>query len=404
MIIVFKLIAVMVCIVLLLKKRIALGNTMLIAAIVLFLMVAPEITVLQNTLVRTLTAPGTWSLMAAMYLVMCLEHQLRTTGVLDNFMMTVKKVFSDRALLAVMPGLIGFLPSLGGAIMSCPMVENASRRLVVSAEQKSTMNYWFRHIGEYANPIVPGMLLASEILQVPLRDLLIVLTPFGILSVILGWFLLVVNIKTKPLEKLEEEVAASVVDSPWRSISLALGPIILNIFLVVTFNLDAALSLAIVICVMSIVLRQSLKAIRTMFVEAYNFNLLWGVFGIITFQNMFNLSGAVTTFLAYMETTPISIELVIMFISFMGGLLCGVSQSMIALSFPIIAAMGTIDIHLVTAAYIFGVGGQMITPVHLCYPITVEYFKADFVKPMIPVIKLEAIMMLIAFVVTQWLS
>lgn len=404
MIIVFKLIAVMFCIVLLLKKRIALGNTMLIAAIVLFLMVAPEITVLQNTLVRTLTAPGTWSLMAAMYLVMCLEHQLRTTGVLDNFMMTVKKVFSDRALLAVMPGLIGFLPSLGGAIMSCPMVENASRRLVVSAEQKSTMNYWFRHIGEYANPIVPGMLLASEILQVPLRDLLIVLTPFGILSVILGWFLLVVNIKTKPLEKVEEEVAATVVDSPWRSIILALGPIILNIFLVVTFNLDAALSLAIVICVMSIVLRQRLTAIRTMFVEAYNFNLLWGVFGIITFQNMFNLSGAVTTFLAYMETTPISIELVIMFISFMGGLLCGVSQSMIALSFPIIAAMGTIDMHLVTAAYIFGVGGQMITPVHLCYPITVEYFKADFVKPMIPVIKLEAIMMLIAFAVTQWLS
>lgn len=399
MMILFKLMAVMLVIVVLLKRRVSLGTTMLCAALGLFILVAPGWGVLAATLAQTLSSIGTWKLMLAMYLVMCLEHQLRTTGVLSGFMDTVKKVFSDKVLLAVMPGLIGFLPSLGGAIMSCPMVENASRRLNVSAEQKSTMNYWFRHIGEYANPIVPGMLLASEILQLPLRDLLIVLFPFGILSFVIGWIFLIIPVKTKEIETTSENTLA--VKPSLRYIAFALGPIILNILLVVAFNLDAATSLLLVIAVMAVVLKQRLGDLMAMLKGAYNFNLLWGVFGIICFQNMFNSSGAVAQFLHYMETTIVPVDIVIVILAFMGGLLCGVGQSMIALSFPIIAAMPMLDMNVVVCAYIFGAAGQMISPVHLCYPITVEYFHADMIRPMYPVMMMEAIMLAAVVILTQ---
>ena len=398
MAIIFKLMAVMFCIVVLLKKRVALGHTMLIASFVLFILVAPEFMIMEKTLRLTISSVGTWKLMAAMYLVMCLEYQLRTTGVLERFMDTVKKVFSDKVLLAVMPGVIGFLPSLGGAIMSCPMVENAAKNLAVTREQKSSINYWFRHIGEYANPIVPGMLLASEILKMPLRDLLIVLAPFGLLSFVLGWLFLINKVEKAPIAMAKIEAK---IKSPFKNIALALGPILLNIILVVAFELDAASSLAIVILVMAIILKQKLRHIGQMIKAAYNFNLLWGVFGIICFQHMFNTSGAVNMFLNYMETTMVPIDFVVMMIAFMGGLLCGVGQSIIALAFPIIAAMGTLDMNLIVCAYIFGTAGQMMSPVHLCYPLTVEYFKADMVKPMLPVIYMEFIMMSIAFLITQ---
>lgn len=398
MLIIIHLLIVMSAIVFMLRRRLALGSTMLIAAGLLFVLTAPGFAVLKDTLILTVTSAGTWKLMAAMYLVMCLEHQLRTTGTFERFMDTVKKVFSAKVLLAVMPGVIGFLPSLGGAIMSCPMVESASKGLVVTKEQKSTINYWFRHIGEYANPIVPGMLLASEILKVPLRDLLIVLAPFAVLAFVLGWFFLISKV-TAISADIDKDAAK--IKSPLSNIFMAIGPILLNIVLVILFNLDAASSLAIVILIMAIILKQRLVHIGQMFKAAYNFNLLWGVFGIICFQNMFNTSGAVNQFLTEMAQTSVPIGFVIVVIAFMGGLLCGVGQSVIALAFPIIAAMEGLDMNLVVCAYVFGTAGQMISPVHLCYPMTVEYFHADMVKSMIPVIMMETIIMMVVFMITQ---
>lgn len=399
MVIVIHLVIVMAAIVFMLRRRLPLGHTMLLAAGLLFILVAPEFSVMKRALERTVTSAGTWKLMAAMYLVMCLEHQLRTTGTFERFMDTVKKVFSDKVLLAVMPGVVGFLPSLGGAIMSCPMVESAAKNLGVTKEQKSTINYWFRHLGEYANPIVPSMLLASEILQVPLKDLLLLIAPFAVPAFLMGWLLLIKTIKPAEGGAVKKAEQAG---SPLKNIFMAIGPILFNIFLVIAFNLDAASSLAIVIFVMAIFLKQDLRHIRRMFKGAYNFNLLWGVFGIICFQNMFNTSGAVSQFLFEMEQAAVPIGAVVVIIAFMGGLLCGVGQSVIALAFPIIAAMGSFDMNLVVCAYVFGTAGMMMSPVHLCYPITVDYFHADMVKPMLPVICMEGALMALALLLTQF--
>lgn len=400
MAIIFKLLVVMFSIVFMLKKKIKLGNCMLFAMMILFVLVAPRFEVLIKTMTVTVTSFGTYNLLIAMYLVMCLEFQLRTKGIFDGFMSTVKKKCSDKILLAVMPTVIGFLPSLGGAIMSCPMVENAAGRFQLSPEKKSTINYWFRHVSEYINPIVPTMLLASVVLEVALRDLMLLLIPFGILFLILGWIFLI-----QPLREAAVVVGKEAVEHEqgMKYIFLALGPIFVNMLLVTVLNLDASLSLGLVILAMVFILKQNTKDVVQMIKEAYSFKLLWGLFGIVCFQNMFNMSGAVTEFLTYMETTAVPIGYVVMAIAFLGGFLCGVGQSVVALAFPIIAAMPVLDWSIVICAYVFGTAGQMMSPVHLCYPMTVEYFKADMVKPMYPVIALELVMMVAVIVWTKLL-
>ena len=62
---------------------------------------------------------------------------------------------------------------------------------------------------------------------------------------------------------------------------------------------------------------------------------------------------------------------------FIFGLMTGQSQGYIAVVIPIVALMSPGNILLVATAMVFGLAGQMMTPVHLCILVTVEYFKAN---------------------------
>ena len=70
------------------------------------------------------------------------------------------------------------------------------------------------------------------------------------------------------------------------------------------------------------------------------------------------------------------------------------SQGHVAIVMPIVALLapaGSLD--LVGVALVFGVGGQMITPTHVCLIVSLDYFKADFFKTLIPVIVAEALLL-----------
>lgn len=103
-----------------------------------------------------------------LYLVMCLEYLLRTSGILKNFTQAAGNLFgNNRVVLAFMPAFLGFLPSLGGAIFSAPMVEEAAHDYCLSPERKTAINYWFRHVWEFCNPILPSILLAASFTAIP---------------------------------------------------------------------------------------------------------------------------------------------------------------------------------------------------------------------------------------------
>jgi uncharacterized protein len=60
-----------------------------------------------------------------------------------------------------MPAFLGFLPSLGGAIFSAPLVEAAGKPYDLSPERKTAINYWFRHVWEYTKSPPPGSLVTT---------------------------------------------------------------------------------------------------------------------------------------------------------------------------------------------------------------------------------------------------
>ncbi|EAX47709.1 conserved hypothetical protein [Thermosinus carboxydivorans Nor1] len=169
MISILAIICTLAVIVILLNRKIKMGYAMLAGSSVLFFASGPQLSKLTTAITATLTTHSTWEIIFALYFVMCLEYQLRTSGTIDGFMSVSRQIFkSDRYLLAMMPAFLGFLPSLGGAIFSAPLVENAGKAYGLSAETKTVINYWFRHVWEFTNPIFTGMLLASKLSGIPL--------------------------------------------------------------------------------------------------------------------------------------------------------------------------------------------------------------------------------------------
>ncbi|HNR80607.1 MAG TPA: DUF401 family protein, partial [Mesotoga infera] len=77
------------------------------------------------------------------------------------------------------------------------------------------------------------------------------------------------------------------------------------------------------------------------------------------------------------------ITLVIL-LPFLMGFMTGVTQAGVGLSLPLILSMGSGygTLSTVMLAYTFAVVGVLVSPIHLCTVLTVEYFKTEYTRVM----------------------
>jgi len=396
-----KIVVTLAIVVFLLNRKVKMGNAMLAGSGVLLLLSGLNLVHLQTAVLETVTNPSTWEIVLALYFVMCLEYQLRSGGIVDGLMSTARKVMrSDRILLALMPAFLGFLPSLGGAIFSAPLVENASKSYKLTAETKTAINYWFRHVWEFTNPILASMLLASQLASIPLNTLISNMVWVTAFAIIIGWMFFLSPLKSDQ-SAVQPDSAVTDADSGYYYVALAAGPIIANFFLVVVVKLAASVSMAIVVVAMVLILRQGFSDIRTMLVHAFDRKLLWGIVAILFFQNILRQTGAIEDIAALLNNLAVSNAIIIGAIAFVSGILTGTSQGFIALTFPFIAVLAPGDIELATLSFVLGIAGQMLSPAHLCLIVTLDYFKADFLKTLQPIALLEIIMIAAACIVAR---
>lgn len=387
-------------IVFLLNRKVKMGFAMLAGAAIIFFATGPTTAKLWAAVAATVTGRATWEIILALYFVMCLEYQLRTSGIIDGMMAAARRLFrSDRFLLVLMPAFLGFLPSLGGAIFSAPLVENAARPYGLNGEQKTAINYWFRHVWEFTNPIFTGMLLASQLSGIPLGELVSSMLWVTAFALVIGWLALISPLKaaagTAPPPAADDGTGR-------RYLLLAAGPIIANFTLVVFFRLSAAVSMALVVAAMVLILRQRATDIRAMLAHALDGKMLWGVAGILFFQYILSSAGVIGDITALMDQMAVPGSVVVGLVAFLGGLLTGTSQGFVAITFPFIALLSPGDLSLVMICFVMGEAGHMFSPAHMCLLVTLDYFKADFLRSLRPVFVLEVLMVAAAYAVAAY--
>lgn len=393
----------MILIVVLLRFKVLIGPAILSGGLLIWLFESRSFEKLWVAFTETLTMQRTWDLLLCLYFVMCLEVELRKSGSLHGMVVTLRNIFSsNKVTLAFMPAFLGLLPSLGGARFSAPIVQEASEGIAVDDEQKSAINLWFRHIFEFSNPLMPGVILACGIANVSIGDLIDQVGWVTILCFVLGWIFLIVPLKITDPEKATNTQHDRTID--WKSLILAFGPVVTSFLLIVAFDVQAALAMGLVV-VAFIPLYFWFKrpiSVKSVFTESLDKKLFFNVVCILYFIQLLTVIGTLDEIVNVFNNSALPQAVIIACLSFIFGVMTGMGQGYIAIVMPIVALMAPGNIVLVGIAMVYGMAGQMVTPTHLCILVTVEYFKSRLWKTIGKCGVLSLLMILIFSAWTYW--
>ena len=345
-----------------------------------------------------LTAPRTYDIILALYFVMCLEIELRVSGALHDMVEALKRKFSGvKVLLALMPAFLGLLPSPGGARFSAPIVEELSRSISLDQNTKAAINFWFRHLFEFSSPIIPGMILACSIAGVAFGDMLRHLSWLTVLAFGVGWLILIRPIRAE----IELNSSGSSIREE-HGMYLALGSVAAIFVLVIAFGLTASMGTAAIVISLVGVLNLISRpvGVKDIFVGALDKKMFVDISGILLFIQLLEVTNVLTEIVAAFQSSPLPVPVIIACVSFIIGILTGMSQGHVAIVMPIVAAMGRGNLDLAGVAMAFGVAGQMLTPTHFCLIVTLNYFNSSLLGTLKPILICEVIILTVFSVVT----
>jgi integral membrane protein (TIGR00529 family) len=307
--------------------------------------------------------------------VMVLEHFLSKNGYLDGMLASLQGVIKNpTAVMAVLPAFIGLMPSAGGALFSAPLVEQIASGNDVTPEQKSFVNFYFRHTSEYFLPIYPGVILTAGLSGIPIRHLIFALAPYGLLVILLG----LPSLRKISLPKIDRGVPDNYPEM-LKTLGKNILPIFFILFFVLFLGMEVALSVSIVLVALLIYHKYSPAKIWNLLREAINKKTILMVFSVMIFKQVLTDTNAVNGLPPLLDKLPVPEVIILCLVTFFVGMLTGMMVAVIGISFPIaMAGMGgDLSLTLVVLLFISGFAGTMISPMHLCLPITVDYFQAD---------------------------
>lgn len=364
------------------------GYVMLMASGVLaFLYLMPPLSIF-STVKNALIGRVTIKLALALTLIKSFELILREKDFLSEMMKASKALLlKKKAVIVSMPLLIGLLPSIGGAYFSAPMVDESTKGMKMSQEEKAFINYWYRHPWEFILPLYPGILLASAISGIELRNLIIANTAYAVFIVITG---LVFSMR---------EAAGSFAKTEGISKKglLSFIPIAAVLLLVVIFHLELHYALLAVMIALFAFYRFQVKDIIRVLKHGLSTDVILLILGVMLFKETMETSGAVKNLSGFLTSKGIPFTPILFLLPFVTGLLTGITVGFVGSTFPLILSLnGGASIGVISFAFASGFIGVLLSPVHICLVLTREYFKADMWGVYRKIIPAGAIVFLVA--------
>ncbi len=376
MIVLLKIVFLVAILLVLIRLKVDLGLALFFTTALTALLFRMEWPDFRRSIVRGAVSGETLELVGIIVLVLFIGEFLQKGGSFRIMVEGLKNlVRDDRLILAIPAAFIGLLPMLAGAMMGAPIVDEAGRRFELSPASKTFYNYWFRHVWEYWWPLYLNIILAAAIFQVPIKRISLYQFPFTFAALGAGLFILFTRIPKPPSENRGPR--------KWRDVGLVLlsiWPIVLAILLIFVGRLNMLLALAGAAFLTQVLSRLDLRRRFEILKASLSPKIMWLIVSLMIFKNVLEASGALDAVVRVIPPKGISSYLLLFSAPFLVGLLTGVNQAFVAISFPLLVPIigtGRPDMILMTFAYVSGFCGILLSPAHLCLALTADYFKAE---------------------------
>jgi integral membrane protein (TIGR00529 family) len=329
----------------------------------------------------------TIQMLIAVFLILALGQLMKMEGSLEAITGALNKIILDpRIALVIPPALIGLLPTPGGAMLSAPMVEESGLRLKLKPEQKTYLNYWFRHLWEYFWPLYPGLIVASAILKLPIPEMMRVQYPLSLMAILAGIIFGILPIKN---DKIDPVTA----DKRWKYLikfAFYIWPIWLILVGLMILKLPILLILTAIYILMVFFPIGRWRSKIFMLAKIFSFKIAFLMISVMIFKEIVISSALMKIIPALFAQAGVSNLVPLSLIPFLIGLLTGVNQAYVAVGFPLLIPFlggDHLDLKLVMFAYALGFFGVLLSPLHLCLSLTREYFNANWkgiYRPLLP--------------------
>ncbi|MHC9543585.1 MAG: DUF401 family protein [Vulcanimicrobiota bacterium] len=373
-----KLAVIFALILILLRRKLPLGPVMLLATLILGILSGFGLLKFFNVVLKGLTDPATIMLLVFLYMVSLLEKIERESGKLDRLITALERYVPGRRLrLIVMPAFLGFLASPGGAMFSAPFVERAGEPLGLSGEQKTFINYWFRHIWEYSLPLYPATILAATILNTSMASLIGNMWWCTLAAVAGGVIFGLMPLRIKKKDEGGEKPQGRLGHLFW-----GIFPVAALLIMIIAFKVNMVLALLIVVVFEAVTTRVKLSALFGFMKKSMSLDIFLAVVAILIFKEALTESTLATGVSSYFGELGIPIPLLFFILPFLVAFLTGVTQAPIGITFPLLLSMAPMPESLPLFCFGFSsaVIGVLLSPTHLCFILTAQYFKVDFTR------------------------
>lgn len=324
-------------------------------------------------------------------LVLMLSFWLEATGQTFRLMKALERYLPNPTLrLIFFPLLIGLLPMPGGAVFSAPMVKNVGEPLGIRPRELALVNYWYRHVWEPGWPLYPGVILGAGLSGVTLTTFIGYTGPGTLVALGLGWWFLL-----RPLKKrLPDQASPARTDAPdsrpGRVLALS-APLLVAIigsfgleFLLVdffpetSFEFGIIFSLIVALAVTALQNRVGPSLVRESLKQRELYETLILVGAIFTMVEVMERAGVVPQLIDLGGGTALFMAAV--FAPALVGMVAGITMAFVGSTFPLLLGLlpqlGLADhaMAYVTLAFFSGYAGVMLSPLHICFVMTCQYF------------------------------
>lgn len=320
-------------------------------------------------------------------LVLSLSNLMEQTGQAERFMAALAhKITSPTLRMVFFPVLIGMLPMPGGAVFSAPMINAVARGLNVPEADKSLINYWFRHSAEMSWPLFPALILAAGMAGVSTPQLVFWTAPMSLAFLATGWLFFVRPLHVGPTPPLQGSGSwAEVLRQGAPILTALLGALLFELLfalLLPQWPMDDGVLVALLLSV-GVCLRQNGLGVRA-FAATVNKpsvrSMVFIVGALGVFKNVLAGGGVVQALLStgtgvgMLWFTALALPVLV-------GALTGMMMACVGSTFPLLIVLAqTVDgsghmVQWVALGMMAALTGCMISPLHICFVLSCEYFK-----------------------------
>ena len=364
-------------------KKIDFGKSILVAVSILLLIANPSMEGI-GWVIEIGTSYDTLSLVAIIISIGYLGFLYKDTDQVFRMIRELRGMVPDRRLvIASIPAIFGLMPMPGGALVSAPMIDNEGDALGANGVIKTVTNWWFRHIWFTIYVLAPGLIIAAALSKgISVYEIAIYNSPIFVVQLFAGFYWL--RDRVKRSESRESDFKISILIWEFMPIIIAL---LLNLAPTLINKLGIAevpvvpFYLSILIAVIFIIFqnkdRYSFKKMPSVVKEGFSFDLLLASFGIMIFKGLIEKTEALGPAVSSLQThIPLLVVVIIVAVSI--GLMFGHLPSAIGVGFSIlIPILPVVSVSTVGLVYLFIYLGYLVSPIHLCIILTVEYFKTN---------------------------